>query len=1286
LLKRWFKIGEYGRARWCLHHGLVASRVQAFVSSAKFLLDRLSEAVSLNESKFRHLHGRQQQLSQSHGSKASTHSSSGTGRGHNGKTVPTEAGPKKLSFAEVTMPLSPEKQNLLRLILAWCSERNILRSTPKKATKQLDLFTAYIESPKLSNASVKSIFGNTCKWQLERIIGQESLHGNVSMETGEELTSFIIAITEYTRAQFVFVRLEPTLSRYYAIQISGVGDVISEHGEDVRNLISLSTKCATVRIDYSTPLYSDVRTFHVYNCTYTAENWVDDWLPALKRAVGGVVVVDHYSRDSKRHVCVIRPFGVQISDMAAKELFRGGEERKYTGSFAGREIADSQQVIQFPDPLTEDHTGCVIADAPMGMRVLNACKLLYKDNTMKLRTIESYGKPESGSSKASVPAVAVGSEAWRKSKEAAKKSGQDDSDAAGIETCQLVMKTLTNSWGFAARSGKVNLSKNSYLSQSSHCGSDIMFCTAYNIVENQTYGSTLSYAEGVTLLPVGGRWLALAMLCTRGHSEEAADVAAIAEKYCGGLGDILLGKPKADRNLNADRNDLLKFDASINTAITDEDREFCDEFRHHLDSVIDEPLEFNPELIALLSKIFQDWYVIGANLARNSKIDQEDEEYAKAGSSIGSVSSSASASGAGAGVGKSGVVGPKPGEVKILNKDANSKAKSAAAGSKHSASSSATTHASYASATGAPAPAAPPTVKLVPLATKDKKAKPVQKSGSKNTFETFNADDGSSSNDDDDDDEHDDESDEAVGHASQPSASDGATGYDDEIFEDRFGSLNLTAFVKDSVPTLPKQQAAMNASNVSVPAKSAAVSTFKLSDSSLNKQRVNTPKVADESTTGSKQTQKQTEAPPSKPVVKSSTNQPVAVPSAPVNATATFVVGDRIRTANLQNADFNDKEGVIIVALNPASGRCGVKMFLSRDKNNCSTGLEDKDILLKPQNLVKVGSANTFEDAIKKAAVEPKAIVKTFKLDGSANAAKAGVGHQQKQGPKTRQEESHKCEYCEELVIGSEETLENHILAAHTMFCSTCDEPIMDCMQFSLHYKIKHKMKFSNYSLYRAATEGLLISMDQYIPTPAYFQTPNDGSKSAASSSASTSAASGAGGGGNGKMKQKPSKFDCRGCKSSFKTKAELQQHERTYHEFFCFHCYEPFYNNDPFYRHLTNAHGFSDELVYHGIVNAMDSRFEVVCRMCRKKDNSAHFRTDGSFFHSPQEFRRHVYHKHGIQVDDLNEIKSYCVNVWQAADSRDDDIYGVRDDLYNDYIECMEHANSGGEGKKTSF
>jgi hypothetical protein len=1007
---------------------LVTARTQAFVSSAKSLLNRVNDAIEANERKFQRLRRQQQSF--------------GVGKGLNHKQGSGFNACARLSFDSITVPLTSQTQNLLRLILTWCCNKNILRSQIKKGVAREDYYTVHVKSPKLTESSVRSIFGTVCNWKLQKT-GTRVYLGSVSME-GRSALQVVAETARHSNVPFVWAVYDvtPESSEFYFALQNNYSKEVTQLEKRLLRMYAELKEVMKLEIDN----HNQVVAAHSKRTEVAATYKVYMWTCADSAQEAEIINSMEDLHDIRVVLCMglhdnpaINPesregslycYGIdKLSKSSLSDIFYGMSPEKYE---VRQGLADSDQIIQFPDPIKDHPTGSMFIDVPVGMKILNTCKMLYKDKLMKLRSIGFYDNGGSGDCKSDAPSLTVGTKAWRDSKDA---RNNTDETPTEYETCQLQMKTLSNDWGFSTRKGRVSLSKNSYLYPSRHCGNDVMFCTSYNIVENRTGDSVQYYAEGLTMLPLGGHWLTMAMLCNAGSGEESESAVRMAESYCGKLGDIIAKKLSGSRQSTAEEDSRPRFTGLVNGKLTAENRDLCDEFRHHLQIAVETPLEYNPLLVSLANKIFQDWYSIGNSAHLFGVLEKEFEIRERVDSSRIITD-----------------VDDMPGRRPVLSASSSS--------SPRVMPTSATTSREFASG--------PPIVKLVKL----------EQSGANNSYGALSISDDDSESDTDKNDE---ELNGAVG-GYNPVAVLGelplGSAYDECMFQDRFGGLNLNSFVKvdkRKSPTVIDVGSAASCidgrATISRAASKpdASIQASRMSDNierKVTEPTAKIPIVTAAAMKANKSTDIQATVSPIRQNVASATDKLI------------FMMGDHVKTAHIWNSDVNDKEGFISKDLDVSTGRYGVKIAIPKGNNSKET--VEREIQVRPENLLRLTPLQTVSQQWVSSTTVNTGLAKVeiFKLNSTSNVPRRPPIAGADVGQIVTVPERCKCAYCGIMVEGSDDLLEAHVLAVHTFFCSICDESIMECVQCTMHFKRKHKMQVDSMEV--AKEKGLLVQSGEY--------------------------------------------------------------------------------------------------------------------------------------------------------------------------------------------------------------
>jgi hypothetical protein len=565
--------------------------VKSFISSAKHLLESVNNAMTTETRRI---------------PRSSSKSS---------------AAPKQFSFDSITVPLSAEKLNILRLILAWSCVSNILKARLKSKVSEADFNTAFVQSPRLTEASVASILGHECAWKLTT--GEQKTYSSKffgGKRTLRDVISSMVRLSGWLPVVWIHQEVEMNkVMSLFAIARNVFSEDVVWFLQEFQLLFP--------HVDFFGEFpYGDDKNKRMYALFYQptlpkkAINRLKELYNGLDKCIYLQVFLDND--------CAIHLKGCNEMNVGNIQDIIWGDSNRFDWKFK-EQVVKSEQRIEFPHPYSVDQSGSLIVDLPLGFKILSGCRSLYKQNKLKLRPISYYG-PDGQSSSANSDATDVrrlvpGTAEYAAAKvtEFEQRKGAGDNE---IDTCTVMISLLTPTWSNMVRLSKVSVSKNSYLSTCCHCDNDsVMFCAAYNIMDALLpTGDVMSYAEGVTLLPVGGRWVSLAKLCIGSDISES-------EVFCSSK-----TKKKAPAKSAAgqaqDAAPVLVYNGDINHKIGEADRRNCDEVCLYFDHIINEPLRYNPELKAMISSIFSEWIMAyGANnsyaaaMAHDIDLGKDDE-------------------------------------------------------------------------------------------------------------------------------------------------------------------------------------------------------------------------------------------------------------------------------------------------------------------------------------------------------------------------------------------------------------------------------------------------------------------------------------------------------------------------------------------------------------------------------------------------------------------------------------------------------------------------------------
>ena len=267
-------------------------------------------------------------------------------------------------------------------------------------------------------------------------------------------------------------------------------------------------------------------------------------------------------------------FGRPI-DVSAILTESGGNTDLLKKYYISEQVQSSKQTVIFPNPFDTHNNKSksregkdkknsnpysfdneLIIDVPIGMRLLNAYRNIYKDKKMKLWAVPRTSAPADSpaalastptgglntgltikatslvpsqmyrSGKTAIPTPVPGSADWGKKRMESNTSlnnlaGLNESGVEDDDKLVVNVKALTTNWinmtsvsrsNTQGRPPQAMLSRQSPISVAVHCGLGNLYAVAYNSVSIGT-DARLVFVEGVSVLPPGSRWLTLALRC-----------------------------------------------------------------------------------------------------------------------------------------------------------------------------------------------------------------------------------------------------------------------------------------------------------------------------------------------------------------------------------------------------------------------------------------------------------------------------------------------------------------------------------------------------------------------------------------------------------------------------------------------------------------------------------------------------------------------------------------------------------------------------------------------------
>jgi len=242
----------------------------------------------------------------------------------------------------------------------------------------------------------------------------------------------------------------------------------------------------------------------------------------------------------------------------------------------------------------------LLYDIPKGIRLLNSIRTTYRDKKIIFWTTpktKNNNYPTSSEIATPMPGAPVGSVQWQ----AQKSQNQVNNDPNDTESNLKFKLSISNDltyWSMLRAGGNVQL-KQPIVSLAQPTETLPYYGVSYIINEYQYYLEgklkIAKIASGVSLLPVGSRWLGLALACLNSNKdpdyfdelyEDSDDSMDYTSSGCGNY-----------------PLDQLRYNESSSTL------SLCLQVSERLYSEPDMEVQKDPELIRLINEIYQEWYI-----------------------------------------------------------------------------------------------------------------------------------------------------------------------------------------------------------------------------------------------------------------------------------------------------------------------------------------------------------------------------------------------------------------------------------------------------------------------------------------------------------------------------------------------------------------------------------------------------------------------------------------------------------------------------------------------------
>lgn len=531
------------RVSWLYRHGLVAARFKSFRSTVLSLLGKVQNIIDRN-------------LAKSRGKKALS-------IGDHEKDSPSVF---KLHLHQI----DDHKLNVLRLLLVWSSVENTLEL--KKGGASTDIA---IDTEELQEDHIRKIMPRGIEWKIsspEKPVFQFSAKSSIH---GAPIYDVISHLIEAVPVEFLNMTHMSILE-----EARHIIWVVCQESIPTADLLErgfvLDTEFRSFREDIAFVLFFLSKTF-----TSDTEEFKNPKKCCYDYALNLTL---HAGKKQKVSLLAI---GMHVSYAALEQLFFGSVMYGNGSAIDTRTFSSSKRILTFTHEDDQDDVSqtflakprpnashsCLINDAPLGMRLLSAISNTYRDKKIIFWSNSTSSATNDDKNPRS-RAPAIGSKEWKEEREK-KAAAAAAADGEDIDDTKFGFKPkgLLSSWRLLFASGSCVV-KQPITSIARPMENLPFYAVAYSCVEYHTRQGTINQLEGVTCLPMGTRWLSLALNCA-GFSDDTLP-------HTGTLNNL-------SRGIQEDESILCKIVSSL------------------LYSQSNQKVEFNEVLVEAISRLFPDW-------------------------------------------------------------------------------------------------------------------------------------------------------------------------------------------------------------------------------------------------------------------------------------------------------------------------------------------------------------------------------------------------------------------------------------------------------------------------------------------------------------------------------------------------------------------------------------------------------------------------------------------------------------------------------------------------------
>jgi len=464
---------QKARDSWLYQNGLVAARFKSFRSTVFTLISKVQNVLDKSERKTREPFLR---------------------------STSDDVGKHVLLGLKVRS-VDDRKLNILRLLLLWSSVDNICEIKKGGATTELDVDTEH-----LTEDHLRQLMPSQVDWKLSAPVQSAVMYSAASSIHNTSIYKILSSLIEAVPLELLSVTCISVFHEeedcMWILAVSGSGEDFSDRGFILDDDAQIRREGIGFDI-FALKAPSEQETYIYKN-------------PQKCEHACALNLLLHGGGKKKKKVSLLS-VGVNISYSSLENIFFGQITYGNGSGIDTRNLSSGKRVLSFQSEDTEDisetylakarlHSthSCLINDMPLGMRLLSAISNVYHD-----KKIVFWLNPACADScKSTIAAAPVGSKEWKQEREK-----MADRDLVDDSKFTFKPKNLLPSWRLLfSRDGSCQM-RHPITSMARPKDSLPFYAVAYSSVEFHTRVGVINQLEGVTCLPMGTRWLRIALNC-----------------------------------------------------------------------------------------------------------------------------------------------------------------------------------------------------------------------------------------------------------------------------------------------------------------------------------------------------------------------------------------------------------------------------------------------------------------------------------------------------------------------------------------------------------------------------------------------------------------------------------------------------------------------------------------------------------------------------------------------------------------------------------------------------